>query len=149
MDLADVVGCLGRDNRGRPQPGAFVVVGQGLIPPELVEPGKGQRLTVLPVDVVGLLALFSVLRDGLPLEVADRADRPLADLVDGGQVTVERVAAGDRVVRRAAIASRLGVDVASLKAYYASLPVKAAASPKEKGPAVSCRASERVKLLVA
>src|SRR5215469_15520010 len=70
VDLADLVGRLGRDDRGRPQPGAFVVIGQGLIAPELVEPGEGQRTTVLPVDVVGLLALLALFGDGLPFEVA-------------------------------------------------------------------------------
>src|SRR5580658_10178617 len=70
VDLTDVVGRLGRDNRGRPQPGAFGISRQSLIPPELVNAGKGQRTTVLPVDVVRLLALFSLFRYCLPFVVA-------------------------------------------------------------------------------
>jgi hypothetical protein len=47
----------------------------------------------------------------LSFEIANRADRPLADLVDRRQIAVESVTAGDRVIGGAAIASRLGVDV--------------------------------------
>ena len=41
----------------------------------------------------------------------NRPDRPLAELIDGGEVAEERVATGDRALLRAAHALRLGVDV--------------------------------------
>ena len=77
VDLANIVGCLGRDNRGRPQPGTFVIVGHRLVPPELVDSGEGEGSPVRSVDKVRLLALLATLGNGLPLVVAvGREDAP-------------------------------------------------------------------------
>src|SRR6516162_6726317 len=77
VDLADIVGCLGRDNRGRPQPGALVIVGHRLVPPELVDSGEGEGSPVRSVNKVRLLTVLAPVRDGLPLVVAiGREDAP-------------------------------------------------------------------------
>src|SRR5580692_207145 len=121
VDLADIVGCLSRDNRGRPQPGAFVVIGQGLIAPELVEPGEGQRLTVLRIDVVGLLALFSVLGDGLPFVVAVGGNDAAALGEGAPERGLDRDGLGPGVDELAAARGVLGPERDQAPAHHAQL----------------------------
>src|SRR6266568_1301955 len=121
VDLADIVGCLGRDNRGRPQPGMFVIVGYLLVPPELVDSGEGERPPVRSVNKVRLLACFPLARNGLPLVVAvRREDAPaLGEGAPEGRLVRHRLGAG--VDQPAAARGLLGPERHQAPAQYAQL----------------------------
>jgi integrase len=77
--------------------------------------------------------------------VPDRADRPLADLIDCREVAVDRVTAGDIVVHRAASTRRLGVDV--VEVVPRRHPVAAQIRDRDRGlegPVVRVRRAGRV-----
>src|SRR5262249_47492134 len=104
-----------------PQPGALVIVGKRIVPPELVESGEGEGSPVRSVDKIRLLTLLAPVRNGLPLVVAvGRDDAPaLGEGTPEGRLDRHRLGPG--VDHAAADRGLLGPGRHQAPAEYAQL----------------------------
>ena len=108
VDLADLIGRVGRDDRARPVPGVLVIVGHLLVPPQLVQAGEGEDAAVRPVDVERLLGLR--VRVGLPLVVAVGRDEAATLGERGAEGGLDRDRLGPRVDQPGAALGVLGPE---------------------------------------
>ncbi len=70
VDLAGWPGCLGGDDDRGPQPPVEIVIGLGVLAPQFVEAGEGERFLTGRVDVEGLLGDLAVEFARCPFVVA-------------------------------------------------------------------------------